>query len=111
MAEIIVSRPDERWANRVRSYKIVVDGEVLASLRRGEDATVPVAPGHHKVRAKIDWARSRDIDLDLGENDRAYLICQSAFRPSLIVPRAMLYVTIWRKRYLDLQLLCVEPSN
>jgi hypothetical protein len=72
VAEIVVSRPDERWANRVRG---------------------------------------RDIDLDLGENDRAYLLRQSGFRSSLIVPRAVLYVTIWRKRYLDLQLLRVEPSN
>jgi hypothetical protein len=111
MAEIVVTRPDERWANRVRSYKIVVDGQVLASLRRGEDAAVAVAAGHHTVRAKIDWGRSRDVDLDLGENDRAYLLCQSGFQHSLAVPRGWLYVTIWRKRYLDLQLIRVESST
>ena len=102
MAEIVLSRPDEPWANRVRGYKIVVDGDVLASLRRGEDATVAVAAGHHTVRAKIDWGRSKDVDLELGENDRAYLLCQSGFRNSFVFPRAWLYVTIWRKRYLDL---------
>jgi len=111
VAEIVVSRPDERWANRLRSYKIVIDGHVLASLRRGEDATVAVAAGHHTVRANIDWGRSKDVDLDLGENDRAYLLCQSGFRASFVFPRAWLYVTIWRKRYLDLQLLRVESST
>ncbi len=111
MAEIVVSRPDERWANQVRSYEIVIDGQVLASLRRGEDATVAVAAGHHTVRAKIDWGRSSDVDLDLGETDRAYLLCQSGFQHSFVVPRAWLYVTIWRKRYLDLHLLRLESST
>jgi hypothetical protein len=111
VAEIVVSRPAERWANRLRSYKIVIDGQTLATIGRGEDATVAVAAGRHRVRAKIDWGRSRDIDLDLGENDRAYLLCQSAFQSSLIFPRAWLYVTLWRNRYLDLQLLRVESSG
>jgi len=111
VAEIVVSRPEEPWANRLRSYKIVVDGQTLASLGRGQDATVVVATGHHRVRAKIDWCRSPDIDLDLATDDRAYLLCQSAFRESFLFPRSWLYASIWRKRYLDLRLLRVESAN
>ena len=111
MAEIVVSRPEERWANRLRSYKIVIDGQTCATLRRGEEATVAVGAGHHSVRATIDWGRSKDVDLDLGENDCAYLLCQSGFSPSLRRPSALRYATIWRERYLDLQLLRVETSD
>jgi hypothetical protein len=111
VAEIVVSRPEEPWSNRLRSYKIVIDGETLASLGRGQEATVAVAAGHHKVWAKIDWCRSGEVPLDLGENARAYLRCQSSFQPSFIFPKAWLYVTIRRKRYLDLRLLRVESST
>ena len=110
MAEIVVSRPDEAWANRLRSYEILIDGETAAILPRGGERTVTVGAGHHAVRATIDWGSSPTIDLDLAEADRAYLICQSGFQPSLIRPRALVYVTIWRKRYLDLRLLRVEAS-
>jgi hypothetical protein len=110
VAEIVISRPNEAWANRLRSYKIVVDGNVAATLGRGEHATVTVPGGHHSVRAKLDWGSSANVDVELGEDDRAYLTCQSGFQPSLARPTALLYITIWRKRYLDLQLLRVESA-
>ena len=110
MAEIVISRPNEVWANRLRSYKIVVDDEVAATLGRGEHATVTVPGGHHSVRAKLDWGSSPKLDVELGEDDRAYFICQSGVQPSLARPTALLYITIWRKRYIELQLLRVESA-
>ena len=62
-------------------------------------------------RVRIDWGRSREIDLDLGERDRAYLLCQPVVTFSLIRPRALLYATIWRDRYIDLQLVRIESCN
>jgi hypothetical protein len=111
MAEIVVSRPADGYVDRLRSYGIVVDGNTLASLRRGDDVTLTVTAGHHKVRAKIDWGRSQDVDLDLDERERAVLLCQPGFTFSLLRPTALLYVTIWRKRYLNLQLLRIEPAG
>jgi hypothetical protein len=112
--EIIVSRPEEGWDKglaRLVSYKIVVDEAPIAALRRGDQASVAVAAGRHTVRAEIDrWCGSERVDLDLGERDRAYMRCERSFRTSLI-PKMLLYQTIWRRRFLDLQLLRVEPLN
>jgi hypothetical protein len=111
--EIVVSRPNERWAHglaRLASYKVVVDEAPVAALRRGDQATVAVAAGRHTVRAEIHGVGSARIDLDLGERDRAYIRCERSFRTSLI-PKMLLYQTIWRSRFLDLQLLGVEPLN
>jgi hypothetical protein len=111
--EIVVSRPNESWAHglaRQVSYKIVVDEAPVAALRRGDQATVAVAAGRHTVRAEINWGGSERIDLDLGQRDRAYMRCERSFRTSLI-PKMLLYQTIWRSRFLDLQLLRVEPLN
>jgi hypothetical protein len=111
VAEIVVSRPAEGYVDRLRRYEIVVDDETLANLRRGDEVSVPVTVGHHRVHAKIDWGRSQDLDLDLGEDDRAFLLCQPGFAFSLLRPTALLYMTIWRKRYLALQLLHIESAG
>jgi hypothetical protein len=110
VAEIVVSRPEERRANRLRAYKVLVDGELAATLGRGESATVSVASGRHAVKATLDWGSSPTLDVDLGAGERAYLLCQSAFQFSLSRPRALLYITVWRNRYLDLKLLRVERA-
>jgi hypothetical protein len=110
LPQIVISRPEEKWANRLRSYQVVVDGSAATSLNNGGEETVTVAAGHHRVEAKIDWGRSPAVELDLGERDRAYLICQAGFKPSLLRPTVWLYITVWRKRYLDLRLLRIESS-
>ena len=108
MAEIIVSRPDEAWANRFRSYKVFVDGKAAASLGRGQESTIEVTAGRHSLRATLDWGSSPTVEVELAEGDRAYVLCQSGFKFSLARPRALLYITIWRKRYLDLRLIRIE---
>lgn len=110
MAEIVVTRPAEGYVDRLRSYEIVVDGSARATLRRGEEVRVPVAAGRHTVRARIDWARSGDVEVTLGGEDTAFFLCQPGFGFSLLRPTALLYVTIWRKRYLDLRLLRIDSS-
>jgi hypothetical protein len=110
VAEIVITRPDERWANRLRAYKVHVDGNVAATLGRGEEARVTVSGGRHRIRATLDWGSSPSLDLELGENDRAHVVCRSGFEPSLARPKALLYITVWRKRYLDLQLLHIDRA-
>jgi len=88
-----------------------VDGEIAAALRAGDDAVIPVAPGAHTLRAKIDWCGSRSIDVELGEHDKAHVVCQAGWRSVSIVPRKLLYTTILRDRYLDLELTGVESAS
>lgn len=111
MPEITVRRPEEGWANQLRSYKILVDGEAAATLPRGDETTVSVAPGQHTVRAIIDWGGSPTVELELRDDEHAYLLCQSGFSAHPSRPKTWLYSTIWRKRYLDLQLIRVERSG
>ena len=111
MAEIVVSRPAEKWANRFRSFKIIVDGKTVASLHGGEEASLSVGAGRHMVWARIDWGRSPGVAVQLGESDRAYLRCKTGFEAPNLFPKALLYATIWRKRYLDLEVVRVESSG
>ena len=53
------------YADRLRSYRILVDGRPVGRLDpRGRlDVTVP--PGFHRIEARVDWCRSRPMDIDL----------------------------------------------
>jgi hypothetical protein len=87
------------WRDRIRAYKVVVDGEVVASIGAGETQTVAIAPGRHRVWAKIDWCRSRAHEIDVAEGSRATF----TLRPNGPLLLAIVYATILAPRYLDLR--------
>jgi hypothetical protein len=54
VAEIYINRDRDRWADRVRAYKVVVDGETAGEIQRGSRAIArcasdhPIHSGEHK---------------------------------------------------------------
>src|SRR4051794_36798961 len=60
MASLRISR-DSGYADRIRAYSILLDGEHLCRLRNGETTQLPIAPGQHDIRAKIDWCKTQPI--------------------------------------------------
>jgi GTP-dependent phosphoenolpyruvate carboxykinase len=69
VATIHVHRERAPWKDRLRAYKIEVDGEVVAKLKDGESTAIEVEPGERTVVAKIDWAGSPPVTLTVGEHD------------------------------------------
>jgi hypothetical protein len=59
----------------LRTYKVVIDGNAVGESRRGETKTFDVAPGRHEVHLEIDWAKSRNLELNLSSGDVASLRC------------------------------------
>jgi hypothetical protein len=64
-ATIEVHRSEDDARDRGRSYRIEIDGTRVGTLRRGETARYPVAPGTHTVRARIDWTGSTALQVDV----------------------------------------------
>ena len=95
-----VYRASESWRDRLRAYSLVIDGAVVAKVKRGQSATVAITPGEHRVWMKIDWCRSRIFRIELSDNERVTLAARSGIRPLLL---GLLYVTIWRTRYIELE--------
>jgi hypothetical protein len=87
------------WMDRARSYRILIDGEERDRVKNGETVAVDVAPGPHVVRAKIDWAYSPELSVDVPPGGEAHLHC----RPRGNLLTVMYYATIGRKRYLRLE--------
>lgn len=48
----------------LRSYKVIVDDKLVCRLANGKSNSIEVPSGRHKVFAKIDWCRSKTVELN-----------------------------------------------
>lgn len=67
MATIRLKRTSE-YNNRLRDYKIFIDGQQVGTIANGETKDFPATVGQHIITAKIDWCSSPDISIELKEN-------------------------------------------
>jgi hypothetical protein len=96
--QIVVERESRAWRDRLRAYKVLVDGSRVASIRRGERITIPTAEGRHRVQLVIDWARSATLQVEVPPNGTVVLRCrpnlsQSAFKA--MTSGREDYVSLW----------------
>jgi hypothetical protein len=50
-------------------YKVVVDGEEVGRIGDGDELDIPVSPGEHSLRLKIDWTGSKQLDFSLKKGE------------------------------------------
>jgi hypothetical protein len=97
-AELIVERePGSR--DRMRPYRVMIDGRLVARLSEGGATTINLPPGVHDAWIKLDWTRSRKLQVNLGPGDRFYMTCQAGGG----VIRAPLDFIFRSRRYIDLK--------
>lgn len=63
MPTLIVHR-DRAFADKLRRYRLVLDGVEVGQLREGSQLEVPLARGAHVLEARIDWCGSRPLHFD-----------------------------------------------
>lgn len=64
------------WADCLRAYQIVLDGEPVGTIRQGMSSSFEVQPGRHEIFLTIDWCSSRHVSVDLAPDARVHLICR-----------------------------------
>ena len=99
MSALIIRRAMAVWQDRARDYRIVVDGRTVGRVANGAEVRVALTPGAHQVRMKIDWCRSPDLDVVVGEGEEIRLDCGPNASPLL----TLFYATLWRHKYLWLR--------
>lgn len=62
---IVVRRPLAEWRDLRRAYRIKIDGELVGTLRVGQQLSIEVPFGTHRVQASIDGLRSNGVDVDI----------------------------------------------
>jgi hypothetical protein len=97
-SQITLKRLRRPLGDVLRTYKVVIDGNTVGDIRRGETKTFDVPPGRHEIHLEIDWAKSRDLELNLSSGDVATLTCSA--RP----PNAGLAV-LASKNYIKLEIV------
>jgi hypothetical protein len=80
--QLVVRRSTSATRDLLRGYRIVVDGRRIGTLRRGNEVTVALAPGRHRVRATIDWSGSPELEVDLAPGRTVRLVVEPAGSPS-----------------------------
>jgi len=99
MSQIVVRRIASRWTDRIRDYKIIVDGRTVARVGNGSEVAVTVEPGRHTVYMAIDWARSKSIEVDVAAEQTIHLECGPNVKPFL----ALVYATVLFRRWVWLR--------
>ena len=97
-SQITLKRLRRPLGDVLRTYKVVIDGNTVGDIRRGETKTFDVPPGRHEIHLEIDWAKSRNLELNLSSGDVASLTCSA--RP----PNAGL-TALASKNYIKLEIV------
>lgn len=86
------------YVDKARSYKVVLNGEVVASITQNQELELQITPGTHRLYLSIDWCRSPEVSFVYTQTPVSF-VCGSAANPFL----GLLYVTVWRDRYIWLR--------
>jgi hypothetical protein len=76
-SQITLKRLRRPIGDVLRTYNVVIDGNTVGDIRRGESKTFDVPPGRHEIHLEIDWAKSRNLELNLSSGDVASLTCSA----------------------------------
>lgn len=90
-------RRPKRWADKLRAYRVFVDGDKVGTIRQGEDRFFPLKPGTHEVVLWIDWCRSNRLVVDIAEREEVQMEC-GGHSPFAV----FYYATLGRASYLTL---------
>ena len=94
MNSLITISRDSGYADRIRSYKVAVDGAEIGTIGNGESKTFSIQPGPHKLVLKIDWCSTNTVSFDLPSEGSVNFECGSNLRGAALAGDT--YATICR---------------
>ena len=59
-------------------FEIVLDGDVVATIERGDTKEIPLAPGHHSLRIRKGRYSSPSHGFDSADGERVNFRCHGA---------------------------------
>ncbi len=66
---IRILRSDSSARDLDRRYAVLVDGKIVASLKRGDAVAIPVRAGRHTVQLSIDWQESPAMEVEVARGE------------------------------------------
>lgn len=101
MSNKIIIKRDSGYADRLRAYKIILDGKIIGKIKNNETVELSVSEGFHSIHMTVDWCRSNIVNF---ESDREVITfdCKSSLRGFQIL-FAIFYITFLRNQYIRLE--------
>jgi hypothetical protein len=96
---VLVMRRLPGKQDREYPYRVIVDGRQRAELVDDSTVQIGLTPGEHRVGLNVKWCWSREIEFTIRPGQIVRMECRPNVRPLL----ALLYITLWRKRYIALE--------
>jgi hypothetical protein len=92
---------DSGFTDRLRAYKVILNGNAIGEIKNGEEREFNVASGRHQLYLKIDWCRSNIIDFETHGN-LVEFECGSNLR-GIKTLLSIIYITVLRNQYIWLE--------
>ena len=92
---------DSGYADRIRAYKIVLNGNVIGKIKKGQIVELDLPPGNHQLYIKIDWCRSNSVDFET-DGSLVEFVCGSNLRGIKLL-FAKVYIIFLPSRYIWLK--------
>ncbi|MEA2453140.1 MAG: hypothetical protein QOG04_1850 [Actinomycetota bacterium] len=68
------------WSDKLRKWKIFLDGYEVGTIRQGEVFRSDVEPGDHQLWLKIDWASSQPVSFSIEPTQTLRFECRPGGR-------------------------------
>jgi hypothetical protein len=98
---ISVSR-DSGYADRLRDYRVLLDGAEIGRVRHGGERSFEVAAGRHQLMMKVDWGRSNILSFEIDPDQSMKFRCGSSLGGWRIL-LTLYYATFGFRNYLWLR--------
>ena len=63
--EMIKLKRASCFPDRLRAYKVILDGKMIGKIKNGEELEFNSPAGKHQLCLKIDWCSSNTIDFEM----------------------------------------------
>jgi hypothetical protein len=86
---------DSGHADRIRAYRVVVDGNTVGKIGDGETKEFPVSAGPHNLSIKIDWCGSKAVPFTVAEGEVLAFDAKSNLRGIRVIGAFLLALFAW----------------
>ena len=94
-AHIRIRRERAAWTNRLRTFKIMVNGIERAAIKNGATIDVEIEPGQFSIQARISWCSSPVMTATVQDAETASFVVGNG-DPSAIIGDTTRYLTLAR---------------
>lgn len=94
-------RRESNRADRLRAYRVELDGKNIGQIKDGEVKSFEVEPGKHSLKLKVDWARSNLVTFEVEKSEDVEFTCRSSLAGREWM--ASIYAIFLPHKYIELE--------